>query len=291
MAPSPHCHASKARWFNKPWDFEQVLQKNLMELSISIPEIGDNGDMEVTGDVSSSDVHNDGAGDDTVEISNMSSNLALNCLTTEHDDVELDLESFESEISQSLLRNAIVEEHHNVLEVRHIMHEMQDTIVPPTFPLALARTINPQVPFPGRSGEFIWKARLVSQLNDNAFLSKDRLQRIKVVGNQYYSEEELNRLRIDPNVKTLAPGHDIAVLFEREEGYGSDTIADSIRSRCDGKPTDVDRKSKGESYFELGRVQMIKRKCEGSSKSKMRFWIWRIQVLVRCGCWHYGILQ
>jgi hypothetical protein len=144
------------------------------------------------------------------------------------------------------------------------MHEMQDAMVPLNFPLALGNRINPQVPLPGRPGEFIWKARLVSQLNDNAFLSKDQLQRVKAAGNQYYSEEELKRLRIDPNVKTLVPGHDIAVLFEREDGYGpNSTIATSVQNRRDGNPTNVDRKSKGEAYFELGRVQMIKRKVRG----------------------------
>ncbi|CAM6085927.1 unnamed protein product [Calypogeia fissa] len=247
MAPSIHCQPSKARWFHQPWQFEQVLQKNSTDLASSPAEIGDDGDMELQ----STNENTSNIGDPHCR---------------EEATPVVDLEASESQILSVLEANAVVEERHSILGVQHVLHEMQDALVPPPIFSRLGARINPKVSLPGQPGEYIWKARLVSQLNDNAFLSKDRLQRVKALGSTYYSEEELARLRDDPHVKSLSKGHDIAVLFERSPGFGSNAVANSLRSRQTGTPSDVDKTSNGEAFFELGRVQLIKRKIGGTFK-------------------------
>ncbi|KAL3677704.1 hypothetical protein R1sor_020660 [Riccia sorocarpa] len=240
MAPSVHCRADKAAWFKRPWDFEDDLSAKLKDLTYSSPEEGDDGNV-------GSDVDEEPVGH----------------LTS----VEVDVDTkTDGELSSALAANAANVQAVTIVECAHVIGEMKDAMhercCGRDVNQILGKTINPQVPLPGKSGEVIWKARLVSQLNGNPFLSKDRLQRVKGVGNQYYSREELQRLKDDPSIISLTTGHDVAVLFESEE-IGDQSVAHTVKSKRNGKAAEVTKKTSSKAYFELGRVQILRKKKGG----------------------------
>ena len=114
----------------------------------------------------------------------------------------------------------------------------------------LQKKHDPMVCHPAKDNEFIWKARLVSQLNGNLFLSKDRLQQVKGERNQYYSAEELQRMRDDKSVTTLSCGHDIVILFEGERANNGPT-ASAIVGRQGDCVVGVQQKNSTTTFIEI----------------------------------------
>ncbi|KAL3680273.1 hypothetical protein R1sor_023229 [Riccia sorocarpa] len=236
MAPSSHCNKEAAMWFRRPWDFEQSLQATFKEFISEDTEEDDN--------------------DDTIGANNRKEEV----LGETPPLLDVNAED-EEHLQQAIEANAPLEQEEAIAEVHHILHEMQDITEAArkqkslTDVMPLKKQINPQVPIPGKNGEYIWKARLVSQLNGNPFLSKDRLQRVTGAGNQYYNVEELARLKADPNVIHLTCGMDVAVLFEREVKSNN-----KVLTRRGRTPVEVSKQASNITFWELGRVQIIKRR-------------------------------
>jgi hypothetical protein len=212
MAPSTNCNRDASRCFRVPWEFYKPLQKNLEHLAVSIPEHGDNGEK------------NAARQEETVAGPESAGNRVESSTSAPLANAELEVGAGqEGELGQSIRSAPLVEavpsdmegaefdaalqmlaerdRVEGVCEVQHVIHEMQDEVeerqAAHNVNEALQKKkIDPIVKLPGKDNEFIWKARLVSQLNGNPFLSKDRLQRVKGEGNQYYSPEELHRLRM-----------------------------------------------------------------------------------------------
>ncbi|KAL3678685.1 hypothetical protein R1sor_021641 [Riccia sorocarpa] len=236
MAPSAHCNREAARWFRRPWDFEQSLQATFKEFISEDAEEDDN--------------------DDTIRANNKKEEV----LGETPPLLDVNAED-EEHLQQAIEANAPLEQEEAIAEVHHILHEMQDIAEAArkqksiTDVMPLKKQVNLQVPIPGKNGEYIWKARLVSQLNGNPFLSKDHLQRVTGAENQYYNVEELARLKPNPNVINLTCGMDVAVLFGREVKSNN-----KVLTRRGGTPVEVSKKASNITFWELGRVQIIKRR-------------------------------
>lgn len=199
MAPSTNCSRERSRWFRVPWEFSEPLQKNLQHLAESVPEHGDNGEKgdalgdavrdAQNGDVPdsvppSADAHPTQSGEpETGPKANVEASEDVHNTAMEGPE-------FDAIVEQSAQR----ERNGVVIEVQQVLHEMQEVVQSNSeersMNEALKKKPDAMVCIPGKENEYIWKARLVSQLNENPFLSKDRLQRVKGEGNQYYSVQE-----------------------------------------------------------------------------------------------------
>ncbi|MCO5573933.1 hypothetical protein L7F22_027711 [Adiantum nelumboides] len=121
-------------------------------------------------------------------------------------------------------------------EIRHVVDSLLDEHV----------TVSPVVSID--SNKCMFKSTLVSQLNGNPTLSKDRLTR--VCQGIYYSKKEKDQATSNDNLFGI--GSDCAVFFVEEEK--------NTKSTRQGNPSSIQRKKKTKGTWYLGRVQKMRRK-------------------------------
>ena len=142
---------------------------------------------------------------------------------------------------------------------------MLDSAKPSSAPMSSAYStsvikIEPVVEYMGRA---IYKSTLVSELNGNPFLSKDRLTRIK---NSVYFNNADEYLSAANSTTTcfMGLGNDCGVLFVESSNLNQSSIVTAAQSRnrgCAqrGHPTAVSSGVDVGSWW-LGRVQKIRRR-------------------------------
>ncbi|KAL3687523.1 hypothetical protein R1sor_013832 [Riccia sorocarpa] len=137
-----HCRADNVAWFKRPWDFEDDLTAKLKDLTYSLPEEGDDGNV-------GSDVDEEPVGHPT--------------------SVEVDVNTqTDGELSSALAANAASVQTVTIAECAHVIGEMKDTMhercCGRDVNQILRKKINPQVPLPGKSGGLygkrVWLANL-----------------------------------------------------------------------------------------------------------------------------------
>jgi hypothetical protein len=286
-----NCNRDASKWFPVPWEFSEPLQKTLKSLAASIPEQGDNGEKAnasgdhaidaptVIHDEFSDEVSDSGGSlldadplpsgdpdaDSPLPVAQLGHTRPETPVGTSPDHLvdanqeQLEGPGFDAALQISRQRETAGA----VIELQQVLHEMQDVVearsTERTLNDALKKKHDAMVCLPSTDNELIWKARLVSQLNGNPFLSKDRLQRVKGEGNQYYSAEELRRLRDDNSVTTLCSGLDVAVLFEGARPTSGCAASSTVGRRGD-RAVDVHQRTSAKAFIEIGRIQVIRRK-------------------------------
>ena len=148
MAPSVQC--SNTTWFLTPWEVETVDPHSFAYIPSKTPVRGEDGDSEVL-------CH------DLQSTATVQATMDSNCSLTVDGEEEL-----EEDFSAAL--PAVESETHNAMSDMLNLEEPQVSTAIPTEKV---------IPFVEFFGHKIFKSTLVSQLNSNPFLSKDRLTRVK----------------------------------------------------------------------------------------------------------------
>lgn len=150
MAPSTQCQPRRKVWFEKPWVLEKADPKSFAYKPNARPVFGEDGDSEVLRDRLQDESATSAAPRDAPQMRD-----------SIEDDVVDDGGNHFS-ILEEETRDAVTD------LLNHAEVQVQLT--------AAANKIQPTVQV---DGHCIYKSTLVSQLNGNSFLSKDRLVRIK----------------------------------------------------------------------------------------------------------------
>ena len=129
-------------------------------------------------------------------------------------------------------------------EIRHVVDSILDE----------KEGVNPVVEV--EDNKFLFKSTLVSQLNGNPTLSKDRLTRVRQ--GVYYAKEEKECMETNENLFGI--GSDCAVFFHEQIVQGK------ITRSC--KPSSSGGKKKAKSVWYLGRVQKMRRMVSGACVSE-----------------------
>jgi hypothetical protein len=238
MAPSVHARANLKTWFNKPWELEKVDERFMKFKHGSRPVSGEDGDSEVIRENMMASRH---AGDEE--------GAQILC----QDDLENDFCDDGQDatiVLEGEVRNAIS----NMLS----SHEEQvSTVACPT-------QVSPTVEFAGHS---IYKSTLVSQLNGNPFLSKDRLTRVK--HSMYFNNhDDYITAAASSSTCLLGIGSDCGVYFVQSS---TANISSTVRSAAkrkrgrnskaskSGTPTNI-LQGVDDGTWWIGRVQSMRRR-------------------------------
>lgn len=235
MAPS--AVARDKKWFVEPWVVEAVDTKHWSYVPPVTPVRGEDGDGEV-----------------------MRESLSTEALSTEDLEECPETESAgESVIEDDLDPVEVAED-----ECRHAIREILSTGDALPINEIEAPTATPRIsPVVSYCSKVIYKSTLVSELNGNPFLSKDRLTRIK---NSVYFNNAEDYLSASTSSSTclVGLGTDCGVYFEEDETQSapSTCIAAQKRSRQSmqkrGSPVAVTTGADKGSWW-IGRVQKIRR--------------------------------
>ena len=227
MAPSNYASAVKKLWFLTPWKVEKEGPTHLAYQPVATPQPGVDGDAECERVRLESN-------DDGVLGSGSASNL---------NDV------LEDEIldNSDICLQALEEETRNVFVEILTDHKVQ-------VPLGtLPRKIVPLVTYEGHS---IYKSTLVSQLNGNPYLSKDRLTRMK---NSIYfnNSDDYVAAASSTTSMLMGLGSDVGVYFKDER---NNVRSSSVRGAGKRKRGRTARIISGvdNGIFCVGRVQKIR---------------------------------
>ena len=222
MAPSNYASAPKKLWFLTPWKVEKEDPMHLVYQPAATPQLGVDGDAEC-------ECARLESNDDGVLGSGSASNL---------NDV---LEDEILDNSDTCLQ-ALEEETRNVFVEILTDHKVQ-----------VPRKIVPLVTY---EGHFIYKSTLVSQLNGNPYLSKDRLTRMK---NSIYfnNSDDYVAAASSTTSMLMGLGSDVGVYFKDER---SNVRSSSVRGAGKRKRGRTARITSGvdNGIFCVGRVQKIR---------------------------------
>ena len=226
MAPSAQCRSKV--WFLTPWIIEQGDPKHMAYVKSKNAIIGEDGDSEVLREAL------DIASIIDVELVNSNSNNL--------DELE---GNFEGGGVEDL---TILEE-----ETRQVVIEMVDSMELQV----MSQTSSPNiVPIVTYEGHTIYKSTLVSQLNGNPFLSKDRLTRVR---NSIYFNNADDYIAASSSISSmmLGLGSDCGVFFLQCNSQSSSITAAIQRTRA--KPISILQIPEVGTWW-IGRVQKIKRR-------------------------------
>ena len=206
MAPSTH--AKSKTWFQQPWLLEAADPKHWSYIPPTKPVSGDDGDAEVLRDSLVEAAEEDESGDGSY-----------------NDGLNLEAEL----VNDGLDPIAIAED-----ECRVVISKMLDSIEerPPNCIPGIPNTI-PAVPVVEYIGKVIYKSTLVSELNGNPFLSKDRLTKIKNLVFFNNAEEYLSAANSSTTC-LFALGSDCGVLFMKSSNLNISSIVRAAQKRKRG---------------------------------------------------------
>lgn len=126
-------------------------------------------------------------------------------------------------------------------------HEVQVSSDP------IPHKINPVVTF---QGHCIYKSTLISQMNGNPYVSKDRLTRMK---NSIYFNNSDDYLAAASSTTSmlLGLGSDVGVYFKDSREHGTSSTVMAAKKRTRGRHVAVNR-GVDNGMFYIGRVQKIR---------------------------------
>ena len=248
MAPSSQCTAEKKTWFYTPWLLEKSDPKHMSFTPGEKPIQGEDGDAEVLRS--------------ELECTRLEELLEEGLTPTTEN--AKGIGEFDSEIQQQL--------EDDMGQVVNDMLNSQEVY-------ALDPSGTPQVvPLIQFSGHTIYKSTLVSQLNGNPFLSKDRLTRVK---NSIFfnNSDDYVTATSSSTSMLLGLGSDCGVYFvQRSTTRLSSTVKSVVRRKRrrpgketpkrgrpqkDASPTNI-LEGVDEGRWWIGRVQKIRRKVGNS---------------------------
>lgn len=247
MAPSVHARANLKVWFNKPWELETTDEKFMKFKSTSKLVFGEDGDSEVIRH--------------TLQ--------QATSLEEEGDTVVPNQTHLESELFDDGQDIGMVAEG----EVRDAIADMLNTHEEQVIAVAAPPSIVPVVEF---GGHFIYKSTLVSQLNGNPFLSKDRLTRVK--HSMYFNNhDDYLSAAASSSTCLLGIGSDCGVYFVQNS---TTTVSSTVKSALKRKKGRQPKSSKA------GRPTNILQGVEDGS-----WWIGRVQSMRRLHGKQWGLLR
>ena len=146
------------------------------------------------------------------------------------------------------------DENDEVIAVSEIRHEIDGILdeANDSKTITTRQKINPTVEV---DGKYIFKSTLVSQLNGNSTLSKDRLTRVRQ--GVYFSHE--SKQQSSSNANFFGIGSDCVVYFvDDTQGQAS-----TKHLKRNGKPTSLNQMDVSQGTWYLGRVQKMRMKVGG----------------------------
>lgn len=238
MAPSVQASRDKKIWFKTPWEVEKNDPKHMAFIP-GAPVYGDDGDGEVLREQTLTPVE-DEAFEDTGAC-----------------DLHVEAELPEDDVDPIIVAE---------METRDVLAEMLSTHENQIVSKVAPPKVIPVVEYRGHQ---IFKATLVSQLNANPFLSKDRLTRVR---NSVYFNNSDDYLSAASSSSTclLGLGSDCGVYFvQRSSTTVSSTVKAAARrhsqsrnGQCGVPSSCLEGVDKGSWW--VGRVQRLRRKVGAS---------------------------
>jgi hypothetical protein len=200
MAPSSV--ARNKKWFTEPWTVEKLDPKHFAYVPTKSPVPGEDGDCEVLRHALELEEFADAADE------------ASRAVTKENEDVD------------DLLDAATVAE----IEARDVICTMLDNHESQVQDIASPEKV---IPFVEYDGNVIYKSTLVSQLNGNPFLSKDRLIRVR---NFVYfnNSKEYMKAANASNTCFLGLGSDCVVYMLQRSSTRKSQVSKAVGKR--GRP-------------------------------------------------------
>lgn len=233
MAPPVQC--SNRTWFLTPWSVEKLDPHSFAYVPSSVPVSGEDGDAEVLcHDLEANTI--DEGGED------------LNC--------DASIDGAEDGLEDSVTTVAEVQS-----ETQDAISEMLSSQEPQ---VSTALPTEKVIPFVEFAGHKIFKSTLVSQLNSNPFLSKDRLTRVK---NSIYFNNSDDYISASSSTEAmlLGLGMDCGIYFVQRDTTTTSSSVKAAVKRKRGRPAKnlqatcvlngVDR-----GMWCIGRVQKMRRK-------------------------------
>lgn len=238
MAPSSV--AKKREWFVSPWKLEKADSKHLAFVPGRSPVAGEDGDSEVLRE-------------------------ALQ-VPTAVDSEEHGGDSNPNDVLEDVLEDEVLDDGLDSLalledKTRDVLNEMLNSQEMQVSTLVTLDRIVPVVEFGGCQ---IFKSTLVSQLNGNPFLSKDRLTRVR---NSIYfnNSEDYISAASSSNKCLLGLGSDCGVFFlQRNTLTKSSTVKSALKRKRgrqvrNGVPSSI-LEGVDEGTWWVGRVQKMRRR-------------------------------
>ena len=238
MAPTVHAAASRKVWFNKPWIIEGEDPRFMAYSPPARPVRGEDGDGEVMREAVTTSI-------DSGEEERLPETL--------NQDVEDEI------VDDGLDPEAVVAD-----EARDAIADVLNSAEPQVS----TRVAPPKVlPFVEYAGHKIYKSTLVSQLNGNPFLSKDRLTRVK--HSMYFNNhDDYMSAASSSSTCLLGLGSDCGVYFVQRSSTTTASTVKAVARRKKGKGTSASKRGSPTSILNgedqgtwwIGRVQKIRRK-------------------------------
>ena len=226
LSMAPSSVVRKKDWFLAPWKEEKHDPKHLVAVQSKRMVAGEDGDGEVLREALSE------SSGGVEEGSNPNPELANSLVVDDVDEVE--------EVP------VLEEETRDILSEMMNEHEVQ-------IQSDQVKKVIPVVTYDGHS---IYKSTLVSQLNGNPFLSKDRLTRVR--NSMYFnnSDDYLSAASSDTTM-LCGLGSDVGVYFVQRASTSS--AVQAARKRTRGRPSRINQ-GVDEGIFYIGRVQKMRRR-------------------------------
>jgi hypothetical protein len=244
MGPRPGANAQSSRWFISPWTCELANPRHFAFVPNKKPVEGEDGDSEVMREITAlpdrGELESDEEGDDGMVPDN------------------------EQDGEQDGLPCTVEQETRDV--ITELLNESEEHVRPP----AVSVKILPYVMYGGKT---IYKSTLVSQLNANPFLSKDRLTRVK--NSIFFNNADDYLSAASSNSKMLIGcGSDCGIYFL---GRGLPLQSSAV--------TTAQKRTRGKQGRGVAAVRVSQAVEEGS------WWIGRVQRIRRRKGRGFGILK
>ena len=248
MAPSPQCVAKKKVWYEKPWVIERADLRSCAYKATVRPVSGEDGDSEVLRDR----LHAEESG-------------TLDAAT----DTGVSTESAAEELVDDGLQHAVLIEE----ETRDVITDLLNRAENQVASISASGKIVPTVEVGSHS---IYKSTLVSQLNGNVFLSKDRLARIKH-SIQFNNHDNCLQSGSSSGSSLLCIGSDCGVHFVQRS---TTKLSSTVRSAAKRK------KGRSSTANKAGNATNILSGVDEGS-----WWVGRVQALRRRNGHQFGVLR
>lgn len=249
MAPNSHALASKKVLFEKPWMVERADKQSFAYTPTSKPIHGEDGDMEVLRSDLQEVEH---------ELERRIASENLHPSICEH---------VEEEIVDDGADSMIVVD----TETRDAISEMLDFHEEHVGASSVDTKVIPIVQFNGHS---IYKSTFVGQLNDNPFLSKDRLTRVK--NSMYFNNSEAYLSAAESSSACLVGiGSDVGVYFVQRSTISRTSVVKAVKKRGNGRQSKAGSPSSvlqgvDEGSWWIGRIQKIRRRVGGTKWGSLK---------------------
>lgn len=247
MAPSTQCRQNRKQWFEKPWVLERADPKSFAYKPSSRPTSGEDGDSEVLRDRLRD---------------NAASSLGNRDAPHMRDSVDDDL------IDDAAEESAMLEQ-----ETRDVITDVlnrAETQVPVS---ENEEKIKGTVELEGHT---IYKSTLVSQLNGNNFLSKDRLARVKH-SIAFNNHDNCVDASLSAGTGLLCIGSDCGVHFVQRS---TTRLSSSVKSAAKRK------RGRTSAAGKVGTATNIL-----SAVDEGKWWVGRVQCMRRRNGRQFGVLR